>query len=349
MAELVKFLDLLDYNIPMITASEEHRVIRQIMDRYQVGPRFAHEYLCHWYKPEDFASLDLDNLDLSPLHTSWFDFALSTNLRGIEFYDQLAPYLPETSRRYLDVGCGYGGFLVAFAKNGYQVAGLDINPWLVNYSAVNISDFDVDGEVLLADILAGGLNEKLGRFDVISCYDVIEHVDNVPLCLERLVDYLNPGGVLGLKIPNKDSIRFVSSDGHFNLFGITLLEHDLAFQYQQSLFTDEYSVGEYYPLPFYVRSLESLGCTVHVINRDQYLRFRQAPKLISDLLSQYRAFRREMRPKLPAQVTAALNGAFRKYLLELAAAFLIPRNVPAFRERYLVDTWTVLAVKNPQP
>ncbi len=333
-----------DYNITMET-TENNRILQQVMQRYQIGDRFGTEYLKNWYKSEELSNLDLDTLNLSPLRQMYFDFALSTNLRGQDFYNEIAPYLPQGCKRYLDVGCGYGGFMVAFHNHGYEVAGVDISPALVNLSTLNLRDFDINAPVLQADILADGLKEKLGAFDVISCYDVIEHVNDVPTCLEKLVDFLNPGGVLGLKIPNKDSLKFVTRDGHYNLFGITLLQHELACKYHQNVFQTEYEVGEYYPLSYYIRKLEGLGCSTQIICKDHYLRFRQAPGLMIELFQEYRRYQKEIKATLPHEISTALKRGFRKYLSRLLFSFFLPTDVPSFRERYLVDFWTLLAVK----
>lgn len=328
-----------------VATLEKTPILEQIYKRYQVGDNFGLEYLKHWFKPEELVNLNLDDLNLSTLYQSRFDFALSTNIRGEEFYREITPYLPKFGNRYLDVGCGYGGFMVAFHNHGYRVAGIDINPGLIYFTNNNLKDYKIEALVLQDSILTDGIKEKLGMFDVISCYDVIEHVENVPTCLEKVTDLLNPDGILGLKIPNKDSIKFVTKDGHYNLFGITLLKHELAYQYHRKFFTTEYDVGEYYPLPYYINQLERLGCSVHVLGRDRYLRFRRGPDLIKDLLSQYLVFRKKARFSIPNEISSQININFMRYFFRVLMTFLFPIDVPSFRERYLTDFWTILAVK----
>ena len=82
---------------------------------------------------------------------------------------------------------------------------------------------------------------------------------DVPKALQNIVCLLRPGGMLALEIPNKDSLFFVASDGHFNLFGITLLPRPEAIEYHRKFFPFEYDVGYYHPLDFYETELKRLG------------------------------------------------------------------------------------------
>ena len=68
-----------------------------------------------------------------------------------------------------------------------------------------------------------------------------------------------------LEIPNKDYLGFVASDGHYNLFGITLLRKQQAVKYYGAYFDEPYTVGEYYDLHHYQHRLASAGCDVFVL------------------------------------------------------------------------------------
>ena len=165
----------------------------------------------------------------------WFEFAISTNLRGKKIRGLLEP-LRQEAGRYLDVGCGYAGTLVAFAKAGFDVFGIDVSENLVAYSKANCLDHDLHDRVRVGDILDEKLVADLGKFDVITCLDVIEHVPDAKQTMDHMVSLLKPGGMLLLEIPNKHFLEFVGSDGHFCFFGITLLPRPLAMKYHGTFY-----------------------------------------------------------------------------------------------------------------
>lgn len=322
------------------------RIINQLKEKYNLGPIFGLTYLKNWFSPEQIADFDLYNQKLNPPLSFWIEFALSTNLRGEMFYKELCPFLPENGKSFLDVGCGYGGSLVAFHNHGYQVTGLDINSDLVRLTQLNLSDLEINRPVILADILNSEIVGELGRFDVIGLYDVIEHVNDVPKCLDHLVDLLNPGGIIGFKIPNKDSIKYVANDGHFNLFGITLLPHPLANVYHDVFFHTGYDVGEYYPLRYYQDELKKRGCRSQVILRNLYVPTYSAPVFLALLLKRYLTFRQRVSHNLPKEISVQIMKGLRQYLVRFFRAMGNPFNLAEFQQHYLADVWTVIAVKN---
>ncbi len=321
------------------------RITSQLKGKYHLGPNFGLTYLKSWFSPEQIAELDLNNLKLNRLHKIWLNFALSTNLRGEKFLSELTPYLPENGKSFLEVGCGYGGLLIAFHNHGYQVTGLDINPDLVKFAQLNLSDFGINQPVLQADILSSDIVNKIGRFDVIALYDVIEHVDDVPRCLDQLAELLNPGGMIGFKIPNKDCIKFVANDGHFNLFGITLLPHALACEYHKIFFPTVYDVGEYYPLRYYQDELMKRGCDSQVILHNLYVPSISAPYFIIRLFARYLIFRQRVKSSLPKEISMQITMGFQQYLVRFFRAMGNPFKAALFRQLYLADVWTVVAVK----
>jgi len=322
---------------------EELRIFQQIKAKFGLGSEFTSIYLNSLFDSSLWNTLDLENLNFSPLQRIWINFALSTNQRGETFYQELATYLHKNWKRYLDVGCGYGGFMVAFHQHGYSVAGIDLNPDLVRLSQANLNDFGIQGTVMVGDILQEGIIEKTEGFDVITCYDVIEHVDDVPKCLGVLVDLLKPGGLIGLKIPNKDCLKFVASDGHYNLFGITLMDHIQAEKYYQALFSGPYGVGEYYLLDTYTRELERCGCTCQAIPRKNNLALLRGTGYFLKLMKDYLFFKRNLQKKLPPEIAAEISAKFWLYLQNFVRAKFNPK---VLYQRYISDTWTVLATKN---
>ncbi len=171
-----------------------------------------------------------ERLNLSPEITELYSgFALSTVERGEQLRQKLSAHTDITGKRYLDVGCAYGGFPVAFhAAGAREVVGFDYDPELLGYAHALREDYGHPLRLEQASILSEALPERFGRFDIITCNDVIEHVSDPGLALEHLAGLLNPGGLLCMEIPNRWSADFVLRDGHFYKYALTSLPKYLA-------------------------------------------------------------------------------------------------------------------------
>ncbi len=330
----------------MSTTPEYSQLLSEIQSHYGVGPRYAQAYLLPWLAGGDSYHSLKEILSLPPPRPMWFDYAMSTNLRGQAMSELLAGYMPEAAHRYLDVGCGFGGFLVAFARLGLDVLGIEIDPQRIQFAEANCLDHDLKDCVLAGNILDETLVDRLGHFDVITCIDVIEHVLDVPLALRNMTDMLNPGGILMLEIPNKHSLSFVVRDGHFELFGITLIDRNDAIKYHKAFFNYEYDIGDYYELGFYRREIEKLGCQFKLID------IIRAPRsFLSQMGSNYRRYRVEQYPKLPIPLRNKIRSQFVRYWLMLARDGLrqiwSKSGKQTLRTKYLADFWKVLVTKAP--
>src|SRR3954469_9102644 len=78
---------------------------------------------------------------------------------------------PLTGRTALDVGCGAGLLAEALARLGASVTGIDASPEVI---AVARNHADAMG--LTIDYRQGDVQQLEGRFDLITCMEVIEHV-----------------------------------------------------------------------------------------------------------------------------------------------------------------------------
>lgn len=103
----------------------------------------------------------------------------------------LAPRVPRGAR-WLDLGCAYG-FLVAEARaGGFRATGIDVSAYALGRAAGDVPD--------AAGRLARGVAERLpfgnGTFDVVSAFDVLEHLVDPEPALAEVRRVLRPGGVL---------------------------------------------------------------------------------------------------------------------------------------------------------
>jgi 2-polyprenyl-3-methyl-5-hydroxy-6-metoxy-1,4-benzoquinol methylase len=100
--------------------------------------------------------------------------------------------------RLLDVGCGTGWFLEVARKEGYTVAGLEVGTELARFTAERLGV-----EVFTEPLTALSATE---RFDVITLFDVVEHVSDPRGLLSAVRAHLSPGGIALLFTPNLDSL-----------------------------------------------------------------------------------------------------------------------------------------------
>lgn len=327
------------------------KLLEEIQNRYTVGPKYAQAYLEYWFGSRGKTSDSLQEILDSPLpEPMWFDYAMSTNWRGQIIRQVLDDYIPQGARRYLDVGSGFGGFLVAFAEIGLEVYGIEIDPQRIQFSKANCLDHNIHDCVFYASILEDDLASRLGTFDVITCIDVIEHVLDTKKAIQNMVNLLNPRGILMLEIPNKYSFNYVSHDGHFGLFGITLLDRPDAIEYHKAFFEFEYDVGEYYLLKFYRHEFERLGCQVTLLSlSDTSVTYPQKKDVFTKVWAGYSNYRANYRHKLPRGLDIKIQWRFARYMLKLHRDINFRSQKDSGRvylqNTYLKDFWKLLVTK----
>jgi len=102
-------------------------------------------------------------------------------------------------RRVLDIGCGAGYGSAELAQTATSVTGIDISPDAValarsSYAAPNL-------QYLAAS--ATSIPFPDASFDLITCFEVIEHIHDWPALLNEAHRLLSPGGQFIVSTPNK--------------------------------------------------------------------------------------------------------------------------------------------------
>lgn len=344
--------DCMDHQI-----SADHSLVLDASRIYGLTPAFVLSYIDHQKFPEigQFESWAEFRKTLAPLSQMYVDFAMTCvqraraaaahiglALEGAEDAEQVA-----AGKRYLDVGCGYGGFVREFAQRGYEAVGVELQRHLAEFSRANCVDLPnariVEGDLLKLD--AGGI----GTFDLISCNDVIEHVQDATVAIEVLARMVRPGGELFLEIPNKDCIDSVRSDGHFQQFGVTLLERHASAALVESMSgTTNYLVemGEMYGLQFYLSALESAGLDVEAKQVHVIGSLADVPSLLAALTQAHSQWDRAAKERLNPHLYRHVSSRFADYMRICWANYgraLAGQGAHEFQSRYLNSFWTVLA------
>jgi 2-polyprenyl-3-methyl-5-hydroxy-6-metoxy-1,4-benzoquinol methylase len=118
-------------------------------------------------------------------------------IERLEMIRRHLKHLP-TGARLLDVGCGTGWFLEAARDQGFLVSGLEIGRQLAQFTSERLGV--AVHTVPLTELSPGE------KFDVITLFDVLEHVSAPRAMLQSIRHHLNPGGIALLFTPNLDSV-----------------------------------------------------------------------------------------------------------------------------------------------
>lgn len=172
-------------------------------------------------------------------------------LRFAEQSNGNGPAAPQPSdvlsgRLILDLGCGMGGLTTALGLAGASVQPLDFNPHYCRITrlrgtryGLRFSPVNAAGEHLpFAD----------GRFDLVVCMDVLEHVQDPEKLISEISRCLKPGGMCQLTAIN----RFAFRDPHYHVRFVNWLPRRLADAYlrlvgrskDNARFSDRQTLGE---------------------------------------------------------------------------------------------------------
>jgi SAM-dependent methyltransferase len=149
--------------------------------------------------------------ELSQLYDKGYFCSEDSQTRGYDLYEAeeanlrktfrrrlavLSDYLPgQAPRRVLDVGCALGYFLAVAAEGGWEAKGVEISAWAAAEARRRFGLAVQQGGVETADF-------PPATFDLITMWDVLEHLPNPRNTLLHCHELLKEGGYLALTTPN---------------------------------------------------------------------------------------------------------------------------------------------------
>lgn len=116
----------------------------------------------------------------------------------------------------LDIGCSSGGFLRTLAGPNWELYGIEMSPDEAQRAEENSGAKIFVGEILNAPF-------SPSSFDVITGFHVLEHVYQPTLVVEKLLEWLKPGGILYIQVPNIDSLEATIFRSYW--YGLELPRH----------------------------------------------------------------------------------------------------------------------------
>lgn len=98
----------------------------------------------------------------------------------------------------LDVGCYTGAFMQVAAAEGWEVGGVEISTWAADMARKTQKGTVYEGPL-------DQLSLPSGSFDVITSWDVMEHLPHPSAFLQDTANLLKPGGILAFSTHMVDS------------------------------------------------------------------------------------------------------------------------------------------------
>jgi 2-polyprenyl-3-methyl-5-hydroxy-6-metoxy-1,4-benzoquinol methylase len=123
------------------------------------------------------------------------DYVEARPMKIRHFEDRLADIADRVRPgRLLDVGCSCGYFMEVAASRGFDVQGVEFSRSAIAAASATLRPRIFEGT--LDDMPLNGM------FDVVSAFDLIEHVQDPRALLRRCAAVLRPGGALIISTPD---------------------------------------------------------------------------------------------------------------------------------------------------
>ncbi|MBX7458430.1 bifunctional 2-polyprenyl-6-hydroxyphenol methylase/3-demethylubiquinol 3-O-methyltransferase UbiG [Qipengyuania sp. 1NDH17] len=106
---------------------------------------------------------------------------------------------PLAGKSALDVGCGAGLLCEPLARLGAEVTGVDAAPENTAAAAIHAERSGLDIRYMAGELAS----HDIGRFDLVTAMEVIEHVADKQAFANELAARLAPGGLMVLSTPNR--------------------------------------------------------------------------------------------------------------------------------------------------
>lgn len=154
---------------------------------------------------------------VNAFHASYYDYSSldsrTGTVREFEYaLDIAAEGLGTSPRSVFDAGCGNGLFLAVAKRKGWEVCGCDSS--LENISRAK-SKFGLD--IMCADFLNSDCGGE--KYDVISFWDVLEHLNEPHSFIQKAQMMLRPGGRILIGGPNDRSFLRIMAEAIFYMSG----------------------------------------------------------------------------------------------------------------------------------
>lgn len=133
-----------------------------------------------------------------------------------EILDTMEPY--RSSNRIIDVGCGAGHFLSVAQKRGWEVYGSEFSP-----AAIKLCEQKgvtmIRGPIHSPEVTPQGWDAMIGTFDIVTSFEVLEHINNPNEDLKAIHRLLRSGGLFYATTPNFNALSRFQLKDKYNVIG----------------------------------------------------------------------------------------------------------------------------------
>lgn len=136
---------------------------------------------------------------VDPTFVQQNQFRISTFRRSLEEICRRHAVTPSVDLRVLDIGCASGAFLKAAKDLGFSTVGVEPSRWMCEFGR---REYDLD-------LRPGTLEEHRFQdreFDIVTLWDVIEHLVDPKKILRESLRTLKPDGLLVINYPDYGSL-----------------------------------------------------------------------------------------------------------------------------------------------
>jgi 2-polyprenyl-3-methyl-5-hydroxy-6-metoxy-1,4-benzoquinol methylase len=137
------------------------------------------------------------------------------------YVDRLGLGLLLEGARVLDIGCQNGATLVALSRRGARPTGIELDPRCVEAASIRLQCHGIAPDVHAGSGCA--LPFDAATFDAVLASNVIEHVEDPLALVGEVKRVLRPGGIVYIDGPNRFSPKFLWSDPHYQMAGVSAL------------------------------------------------------------------------------------------------------------------------------
>lgn len=147
-------------------------------------------------------------------------------------FDDIRRFLPD-ARRVLDIGSGCGTFVFYGLMNGLDVHGVDPEEWKREFNIMKADEAGYPTEWLTRFHMGVGENLPFpdNRFDCVSSYQTLEHVQAPCRVVAEMIRVTRPGGGIHIRCPDYRG----TFEGHYRLPWLPLFPRYLARAYLRLL------------------------------------------------------------------------------------------------------------------
>lgn len=150
------------------------------------------------------------------------------------YYESKIPSLikKNKNKKYLDIGCGWGGCASAFSQMGFDSYGIDPQKQCILSAKNNFKETNY-----IYGTIDNLIKKKIKNFDIITMHDVLEHIENPDILIMKCKSVMSKEGKIFIKVPNSESLQIehlkeysweISSPFHRTLFSKSGLKNILS-------------------------------------------------------------------------------------------------------------------------